>query len=98
MADNRFFCTVFETIITANNQYHISSNQLVCMVAWNGLGGDQRKGREFMAKQLRKLTNAMKRTLSKHELNADDFRLVTQDTKYFTVKHVTTGEQMTFAK
>lgn len=51
-----------------------------------------------MAKQLRKLTNAMKRTLSKHELNADDFRLVTQDTKYFTVKHVTTGEQMTFAK
>ena len=28
-----------------------------------------------MAKQLRKLTNAMKRILSKHELNADDFRL-----------------------
>lgn len=51
-----------------------------------------------MAKQLRKLTNQMKRILSKHELNADDFRLVTQDTKYFTVKNVTTGEQMTFAK
>ena len=51
-----------------------------------------------MAKRLRKQSNAMKRTLSKYELNADDFRLVTQDTKYFTVKHVTTGEQMTFAK
>ena len=51
-----------------------------------------------MAKQLRKLTNAMKRILSNHELNADDFRLVTQDTKYFTVRHIRTGEQMTFAK
>lgn len=51
-----------------------------------------------MAKQLRNLTNAMKRILSKHELNADDFGLVTQDTKYFTVRHIRTGEQMTFAK
>ena len=59
---------------------------------------DLGKGRRFMAKQLRKLTNAMKRILSKHELNADDFRLVTQDTKYFTVRHIRTGEQMTFQK
>ena len=51
-----------------------------------------------MAKQLRKMTNAMNRILSKHELNADDFRLVTQDKKYFTVRHIRTGEQMTFAK
>ena len=51
-----------------------------------------------MAKRLRKLTVDMKKLLSKKELNPNDFGLVTQDTKYFTVRHIKTGEQMTFQK
>lgn len=49
-------------------------------------------------KRLKKLTNQMKRILTKNELNADDFGLVTQDTHFFVVRHIRTGEQMTFAK
>lgn len=49
-------------------------------------------------KRLRKLTIDMKKTLAKNDLNPDDFGLVTQDTKFFTVRHIRTGEQMTFQK
>lgn len=40
----------------------------------------------------------MKKTLAKNDLNPNDFGLVTQDTKFFTVRHIRTGEQMTFQK
>lgn len=49
-------------------------------------------------KRLRKLTVDMKKILAKNDLNPNDFGLVTQDTKYFTVRHIRTGEQMTLQK